>query len=109
MTTSILLQYQTIADISSRMLNLARTDKWDQLVELGQTYQSEVEKLRSLDDLGEEDRSARRNLLTRILDDDANIRRLASPELRRLEVLLGNMKRQQNVLRTYCSWSSLNP
>lgn len=109
MTTSILLQYQTIAEISSRMLNLARTDKWDQLVELGQTYQNEVEKLRGLDDLGEEDRSARRSLLTRILDDDANIRRLASPELRRLEVLLGNMKRQQNVLRTYCSWSSSNP
>lgn len=108
MTPTILRQYQTIADISSKMLDLARTDKWDQVVELGHAYHSAVETLRGLDDLGHEDRSARRSLLTRILDDDANIRRLASPELRRLEALLGNMKRQQDVLRTYCAWSTPN-
>ncbi|HEU0230963.1 MAG TPA: hypothetical protein VFR20_10355, partial [Burkholderiaceae bacterium] len=38
MTPTILRQYQTIADISSKMLDLARTDKWDQVVELGHAY-----------------------------------------------------------------------
>jgi flagellar protein FliT len=108
MTTSILRQYKTIADISSRMLNLARTDDWEQVVELGHAYRNAVEMLRGLDDLDHDDRATRRILLARILDDDANIRKLADPELRRLEALLGNMKRQQEVLRTYCAWALPN-
>jgi len=42
-------------------------------------------------------------LLTQILEDDAQIRHLATPELGRLGALLGNMKRQQTVLQAYYS------
>jgi len=102
---SILHQYQIIADISRKMLAQARADEWDQVVMLGQAYQQAVDVLRHMDDLDSNDKAARKNLLTQILDDDANIRKLASPALSRLEALLGNMKRQQAILHTYCSWS----
>jgi len=99
--SNILSRYQAIADISGRMLSEARANRWDAVVALGEQYHQAVETLRELDTLSLEDREARRVLLTQILDDDANIRRLAMPELERLSSLLGNVRRQHRVLRTY--------
>ena len=100
-TPSVLRQYEIIAGISSRMLAEARVDNWDMVVMLGEQYQDAVESLRAITTLTEEDRQARKKLLTQILEDDANIRMLATPELSRLGMLLGNMKRQQSVLHAY--------
>jgi len=97
----ILSHYQVIAALSSRMLTEARANRWDAVFELGEQYHQAVEALRNLDLQSLEDREARKGLLTQILDDDANIRRLAMPELERLSGLLGNVKRQHRVLRTY--------
>lgn len=97
----MLSHYQVIADLSGRMLQEAQANRWDAVIALGAEYQNAVETLRTLDVLSPEDREARKSLLTQILDDDANIRRLASPELERLASLLGNVKRQHRVLRTY--------
>lgn len=98
---TLINHYQAIADLTGRMLSEARANRWDAVIELGEQYHQAVEMLRELDELSVEDREARRELLTRILDDDANIRRLAMPELERLSGLLGNMKRQHRVLRAY--------
>jgi len=97
----MLSRYQAIADLSGRMLAEARANRWDAVFELGSQYHDAVETLRTLDVLSPEEREARKSLLTQILDDDANIRRLATPELERLSGLLGNVKRQHRVLRTY--------
>ena len=97
----ILGHYQVIAEISGRMLTEARANRWDTVFTLGEQYHQAVEALRNLDLQSTEDREARRELLTKILDDDANIRRLAIPELDRLSSMLGNVKRQHRVLRTY--------
>ena len=97
----LLSRYQAIADLSGRMLAEARANRWDAVFELGSQYHDAVETLRTLDVLSPEEREARKSLLTQILDDDANIRRLATPELERLSGLLGNVKRQHRVLRTY--------
>lgn len=97
----ILSRYQAIAEISGRMLTEARANRWDAVVTLGEQYTQAVETLREINTLSLEDREARKELLTQILDDDANIRRLAMPELERLSGLLGNVKRQHRVLRTY--------
>jgi len=97
----ILSHYQAIADISGRMLTEARANRWDAVFSLGEQYHQAVETLRNLNLQSLEAREARKQLLTQILDDDANIRRLAMPELDRLSGLLGNVKRQHRVLRTY--------
>ena len=100
-TPSILRQYEIIAGISSRMLAEARANRWDAVVALGEQYHDAVESLRFISALSDEDRLARKDLLTKILNDDASIRQLAMPELDRLGALLGNMKRQQSVLHAY--------
>lgn len=99
--SELLSRYQAIADISGRMLAEARANRWDAMYALGDQYHQAVEALRDLDLTSPEDLEARKSLLTQILDDDANIRRLAMPELERLSGLLGNVKRQHRVLRTY--------
>lgn len=99
----ILHQYEVIADISGHMLLQARSNNWDTVIELSKNYYEAVEKLRKFAPLDQNDRIARQALLTKILNDDARIRDLASPELRRLGALLGNMKRHQSVLETYCA------
>lgn len=103
MTSSIdiLRRYQAIADLSGRMLAEAQANRWDAVFILGQQYHDAVEALRGQNLTTLEDREARKGLLTQILNDDADIRRLAMPELDRLSSLLGNMKRQDRVLRTY--------
>lgn len=101
--TSLLQHYEAIATLSSKMLAQARAQQWGALVELGQQYQDAVERLRALEPLSDDQRNARRELLARILDDDARIRQLISPELDRLGHLLGTFKRQRTVLQTYYS------
>lgn len=99
----VLRQYEVIAAISDEMSAAALDNHWERLVELGQHYRQAVDALRDLKHLSLEDRGARRELLNLILNNDARIRELAHPELRRLRSLLGTMKRQQAVLQAYCS------
>jgi flagellar protein FliT len=100
---SLLQHYQAIADISARMRAMAQSQQWDSLVTLGAEYHQAVERLKQLDPLDDEEKAARRELLTRILDDDAQIRQLVAPELDRLSHLLGTIKRQRTVLQAYYS------
>jgi flagellar protein FliT len=102
-TQGVLAHYQLIAGLSARMLSEAKASQWDAVAELGQEYQQAVEHLKTLKPLSGEDREARRQLLIQILDNDAGIRHLVAPELERLNSILGNLKRQQNVLQTYSS------
>ena len=95
--------YQTIAEISTEMLDKAQTQQWDELIELGKRYHDAVEHLKTLAPLDDDQKATRRELLTRILDNDAHIRTLVSPEMERLSHLLGVFKRQRTVLQTYYS------
>jgi flagellar protein FliT len=101
--TPVLNQYRLIATLSSNMLAQAQQREWNTVAQLGEEYQQAVEALKTLSPLSNEDREARRSLLTQILDNDARIRHLVSPELERLNSLLGTLKRQQNVLQAYSS------
>jgi len=100
---TLLQHYQAIADISARMRAMAQSQEWDKLVALGVEYHQAVERLKQLSPLDDDQKAARRELLSRILDDDAQIRRLVAPELDRLSHLLGTIKRQRTVLQAYYS------
>ena len=101
--SALLQQYEVIADLSQRMLGEARNQRWGQVIALSQEYVQAVELLKEINELNGAERHARRHLLTKILEDDAEIRLLAEPELRRLGHMLGDMKRQQSVVNAYCS------
>lgn len=102
-----LQQYELIAQITNRMVNQARTNQWSEVLELSHSYIQAVEHLKRINQLSDSERLARRSLLTRILEDDAEIRQLVQPELKRLGHLLGDIKRQKTVVQAYCA-PSLN-
>jgi len=106
LSSAILRQYELIADISGQMLGMALDNDWDAVIALSQHYHEAVESLREMKPLDDEDRLARKSLLSKILDDDARIRNLAAPELVRLGALLGSMKKHQSVLQAYCASSA---
>lgn len=99
----ILHVYQDIADTTHRMLSHAKASQWDQVLALAPLYRSAVEKLHDIGTVPADELEARRNLLSQILDNDAAIRRLASPELERLNELISGLRRQRTVLQAYYS------
>lgn len=100
-TTRTLRVYQDIADTTSRMLSHAKASQWEQVIKLAPKYQSAVEELQNIGTLSRDQLETRRTLLTQILDNDAAIRNLASPELERLNELISGLTRQRTVLQAY--------
>lgn len=93
--------YKAIADITSQMLEKAYANEWADVIALADDYHNAVAALRNLEPLDHKAIDARKEYLARILDNDANIRKLAMPEMERLALMLGDMKRQRTVLKTY--------
>ncbi|EFF75624.1 hypothetical protein HMPREF0004_3003 [Achromobacter piechaudii ATCC 43553] len=101
---TILENYQEIASITGEMLNAAKAGDWDLAMVHGQQYCERVELLRQTEQKAPLDDAARAmkyDLLVRILENDAETRDLAIPQLARLGELLGRMKRQQTLLSAY--------
>jgi flagellar protein FliT len=100
----ILDLYREIVSITTTMLEAARAEDWSSVIHNGQTYCEAVERLRTIGvsaPLDDDERSQKYDMLVRILENDANTRDLAMPQLARLSELLGRMKRQQALLKTY--------
>lgn len=96
-----LCPYELIADITRLMLSLAQQDEWEAVLQLAPRYHGAVEELRDMGTLTTEELVARRNLLTEIIANDAEVRRLAAPRLDELGTLITNLQRQRSVLRAY--------
>lgn len=91
------------------MLAKAQAQQWDEAVTLGIQYHKAVEQLRAISPLSNDDnddRAVRRDLLTQILNDDARIRDLAAPELKRLSYLMGAVEHQRTAIEAYYATSS---
>ena len=98
----VLPRYEAIAGIVQRMLDEAKANHWDEVASLGVDYRAAVEELRDCPGpCDDTERAARQRLLARILQDDASIRSLISPEMNRLAYLVGGLKRQRAVLHAY--------
>ncbi|WP_167670684.1 flagellar protein FliT [Allopusillimonas ginsengisoli] len=101
MIDSLISHYRAVEEISRRMLDAARAGDWVQVLALFELYTQSVEHLRQHKGLSDKDRIARRDLITRILENDANIRILVAPELARLGKQIGRLKQGQSMLAAY--------
>lgn len=96
--------YEAIAKVSGRMLDAARGDDWNGLLELQREYQRLVDMIRPLDSstaLDEHERARKHDLIRRILSDDAGIRDLASPRMARLSALLSSSRHTRALQNMY--------
>lgn len=96
--------YETMGDISARMVEAAREADWDRLVSL----EREVAQLRSrlvFDDrvapLSESERQRKIELIKRILADDREVRSYTEPWMDQVRVFLGTGGRGRDMRNAY--------
>lgn len=100
----LLAAYQQIYTLSSQMIALAQTERWEDLVELEFAYVQAVEK--TADFTGKAGPSMPlqellRNKLQQILDNENELKRLLQCRMDQLKELIGQSTRQSVVNSTY--------
>ena len=100
-SSSIVRQYERISELSERLLELAITKQWDDLSELTEHYSRAVRALQPMGTPDIIDAERCRELIQHILHNDTRLRELIEPERNRLNLEMGNLKRQTTVLTAY--------
>lgn len=96
--------YESIAAASARMLDAARAEDWDALLEHETSCAKLIDTLRAAGAeyrLGPESLLRKNAIIRRLLVEDAEIRRLTQPWLGRLEELLSATVTQRRLGDTY--------
>lgn len=96
--------YAEATSVSDRMLGHARESDWDEVIRLGQAYQALIEDIRQLGGtapLDEACRARKYALLMHLIENDAAIRDLAVPSLRRLGELITTLRQQHALGKAY--------
>lgn len=110
--------YEKMSQLSSRMVEAAQANNWDNLIELERGIAAlrdalmtgpEIEDELETDDKARAamDISRKRLLIQRILDDDAEIRRHTEPWMEQVRNYLGFRNQRRDVQKAY-SVGSLN-
>jgi flagellar protein FliT len=89
--------YQDMSTLSARMVAAARARDWDTLIGLERAVAALRDRLMALDDnasLSEAELGLKADLIRRILDDDAEIRRHTEPWMERVRQFLGDRRRR---------------
>ncbi|MFY9329818.1 MAG: flagellar protein FliT [Georgfuchsia sp.] len=100
--------YKEICALSTQMVEAARANDWERLVDLERNVAALRDSL-----IGENDSTSpspqeldlKRGLIQRILDDDAEIRRHTEPWMEQVRRFLGGRSTRERVDRTYGSSS----
>lgn len=101
-------RYRLMADASRRMLAAAREDDWDRVCAVEKECATLIVELSQMGDLAPTDPSLRQqkiDLMKRVLADDAALRLLSQPWLKKLDALLRSPETAARLGRAYGSGS----
>ncbi|MDD5176130.1 MAG: flagellar protein FliT [Sterolibacterium sp.] len=96
--------YEEMSTLSTRMVEAARANDWDMLIELERAVAVLRDKLMSEDgnaDLSDAEAERKSKLIQHILEDDAEIRRHTEPWMEHVRQFLGAGAKQRQVERAY--------
>ena len=96
--------YEEMTVLSARMVEAARRNDWDSLIELERSVSELRLRLAGEDDNGRLDlieRERKAALIQRILADDAEIRRHTEPWMEQVRQFLGGARKKRQVDQTY--------
>lgn len=106
----IVERYGRMADASLRMLSAARLDDWDLVCAIEKECAALIAELSTIGDLVPSDPALRQqkiDLMKRVLADDAELRLLTQPWLRKLDSLMRSPETAARLGRTYGAGGSL--
>ncbi len=101
---SSLVLYESMSTLSAQMVEAASACDWDRLVALEQDCAGLARHLESSGEpapLSEAERARKRDLIRRILADDAEVHRHAEPWMEQVRQFLGGGARERSVRRAY--------
>jgi flagellar protein FliT len=96
--------YEEMTSLSARMVEAARRNDWDNLIELERSVGELRLRLAGEDDnnrLAVSERERKAALIQRILADDAEIRRHTEPWMEQVREFLGGARKKRQVDQTY--------
>jgi flagellar protein FliT len=96
--------YEEMSTLSARMVEAARANDWDNLIRLEKSVVALRLSLTTEDDNGRltpSELDAKRALIQRILDDDAEIRRYTEPWMEQVRQFLGGKASGKQVESAY--------
>jgi flagellar protein FliT len=107
----IVERYRRMADASGRMLGAARIDDWDEVCKIERECADLVAELSKMGDLAPADatlRAQKLELMKKVLADDAEIRHLSQPWLRKLDTMMRGPATIDRLKRAYGAGSFPN-
>lgn len=96
--------YESVSDLTARMLAAAQSGDWDHLVELESDCASRVQVLRdgeALASLSGERRMRKVAIIKKILADDRAIRDLTSPWMAKLSAMMQSTGTERRLVNAY--------
>lgn len=96
--------YEEMTTLSARMVEAARRNDWDNLIELERSVSQLRLRLAEDDDssrLDQRERERKAALIQRILADDAEIRRHTEPWMEQVRQFLGGARKKRQVDQAY--------
>lgn len=100
----LIASYEAISVITGDMLIAAQSGDWDRLTNLERHCRAAVDRVKNVSaglELNSQDHLRRREVIRKILADDARIRDLTQPRLAKLMQLLRGSDASRKVARTY--------
>jgi flagellar protein FliT len=97
-------RYRLMAEASRRMLSAARRDDWDQVCAVEKECAQLIAELTEIGDLAPSDPTLRQqklDLMRDVLSDDAEIRLLSQPWLKKLDAMMRGPSTAIRVKRAY--------
>jgi flagellar protein FliT len=100
----IVERYRSMADASGRMLSAARANDWDRVCVIEKECANIIAELSTMGDLVPADPTLRQqkiDLMKRVLADDAEIRLLSQPWLKKLDTMMRGPATAARLNRAY--------
>lgn len=101
----ILALYETVADITDKMLAAARTGDWEQLAALESRCSSQVEIIKQNDQprqpLTPLARERKTRIIKKILEDDRQIRDITEPWMAQLSAMMNSVGTERKLSKAY--------
>lgn len=100
----VIANYESLSTLAGQMRETALLDEWDQLINMEYQYSELVAAMKSLDvevRLDEAARQRKKQLINKILADDAEIRKRVQAWMSQLQLSMQSNRQEQRLLHAY--------
>lgn len=102
--SQVIANYESLSILAGQMLETAMGEEWDRLIDLEQQYSGLVAIIKPLDAeimLDEAARQLKKQLINKILADDAEIRNRTQAWMSQLQLSMQSNRQEQRLLQAY--------